>query len=278
MPPLDLSTAQSLADALSDFSQWLAAQGAGERTIRDRLTVIRAFGQFRGFDPRLAEACDVMAYLARPDLAAWSRLTYWNHLQAWCRWMQTRGRTDSPLDGLRSPKTPAGMPRPLTRDQVEMLLAAADPRMRTWLLLGLHAGLRAFEIAKIRGADFDGVNLYVIGKAGKKELLPADSVLLEEAARYGHGFWFPSYGPSGHLRSETVSHTSSIFFSTLGIEGAIHRCRHTYGTELLRAGANIRVVQSLMRHSSLNTTARYTAVDETERHHAIGLLPMHGAA
>ena len=57
-----------------------------------------------------------------------------------------------------------------------------------------------------------------------------------------------------------------------GIEGSLHRCRHTYATELLRAGANIRVVQTLMRHASLSSTQIYTAVDENERREGIRRL------
>ena len=61
-------------------------------------------------------------------------------------------------------------------------------------------------------------------------------------------------------------------FTALGISGSIHRVRHVYGTRLLRAGVNIRVVQKLMRHSSLATTATYTAVDESEMRSAIETL------
>jgi site-specific recombinase XerD len=61
-------------------------------------------------------------------------------------------------------------------------------------------------------------------------------------------------------------------FDSLGIAGSIHRARHSYATTLLRAGANVRVVQTLMRHSSLATTAAHCAVDEDERAAAIRLL------
>jgi len=65
---------------------------------------------------------------------------------------------------------------------------------------------------------------------------------------------------------------TSRLFAANGIEGSIHRCRHTYATQLLRAGVNIRVVQELMRHASLTPTQIYTAVDEDERRDAITRL------
>lgn len=275
----NVATIVALQDSLDDFSSWLTAQTASARTARERVTIVNAFGHFVGVDPRLAQVVHVVTYLSRSDLSSWSRLAYWHHLKAWFNWLQsTGGRADHPMAGMRSPKAPRGAPRPLTRSQVNDLLIAASPRMTTWLLLGLHAGLRAHEIAKLRGADFDGTEIFVAGKGGVTDLLPAHPILLVEAKKYGRGYWFPSRGPLGHVRPETVSHTSAVFFRSLGIDGAIHRCRHTYATELLRAGVNVRVVQSLMRHSSLDTTARYTAVDEAERRHAIGLLPLHGAA
>ncbi len=64
-------------------------------------------------------------------------------------------------------------------------------------------------------------------------------------------------------------HSASQVFDALGIEGSIHRCRHVFGTRLLRQGVHIRTVQKLMRHASLSTTANYTAVDEDELRAAI---------
>jgi len=61
-------------------------------------------------------------------------------------------------------------------------------------------------------------------------------------------------------------------FKANGIEGSLHRARHTYATTLLRTGANIRVVQELMRHKSLSSTAIYTGVDEEELRNGIAGL------
>lgn len=69
-----------------------------------------------------------------------------------------------------------------------------------------------------------------------------------------------------------MSTLTSRLFAANGIEGSIHRMRHTFATRLLRAGVNIRVVQTLMRHRSLASTMIYTAVDEDERRDAISRL------
>lgn len=59
---------------------------------------------------------------------------------------------------------------------------------------------------------------------------------------------------------------------SLGIDGTLHQARHVYGTQLLRSGANLRIVQELMRHRSISSTEIYTAVSSDERTDAIRRL------
>lgn len=259
--------------ALASFQDWLTAQACSPVTIRDRMTMIRAFARHAGQDPTTATTAQAMSYLARPELAAWSKATYYGHLSSWFSYLQARRwREDNPLDALTPPRAPGSKPRPLTAREEAALLDAASARMRTWLILGLYAGLRAHEIAKIQGRDVSEESLFVKGKGGREDVLPTHPRIWDLAQRHGAGFWFPSSSASGHIWPNTVSHTSSLFFTSVGVDGAIHRCRHTYGTKLIRAGVNIRVVQTLMRHASLATTQVYTAVDEDERRDAVLLL------
>lgn len=136
-------------------------------------------------------------------------------------------------------------------------------------MLGYLAGLRAHEIAKVHGRDIDEQRLRVLGKGGFDATIPTHPVLWELVQHYPRDeYWFPSpYGP--HIVASTVTTAVRTLFRALGIAGASHRARHTYGTTLLRGGANLRVVQELMRHQSLATTALYLGVDEDERQHAI---------
>lgn len=263
----------TVEEALATFCDWLTAQACSAVTIRDRMTMIRAFARFTACGPMTATTAEVLAYLARPDLAAWSRATYYAHLSSWFSYLVARGwREDNPLDAMTPPRAPRSLPRPLTAHEEEQLLGAASTRMRTWLTLGLYAGLRAHEIAKMQGVDITEERIFVKGKGGREDYIPTHPRIWAEALQRPRGFWFPSRCASGHIWPATVSHTSSLFFTSVGVEGAVHRCRHTYATKLLRAGVNIRVVQTLMRHSSLATTQLYTLVDEDERRNAVMLL------
>jgi integrase/recombinase XerD len=201
--------------------------------------------------------------------------TYFDHFRALYAWLVSSGRMDaSPLDELKRPPTPKPKPRPLSRDDARRALMMADGDLRSYLMLGRFAGLRAHEIAKFSGEDIDAEALYVFGKGGQAAIIPTHPALWELAQNYPRvGHWFPSErSATGHVTAHAVTMRVSRHFDRLGIDGSSHRNRHLYGTELLRAGANLRVVQELMRHADLATTVRYLGVDQEEKVAAIRRL------
>lgn len=258
-------------NALPAYETWLRSWGAAQSTIAVRTSVLsRVLTEVDGTTEGLGE------WLAQYD-AAWTKSTYYSHLTSFYGWLHETGRrADNPTRGLRRPRTGNSRPRPLSEDEVVLTLAAAEGRVRAYVMLGLFAGLRAHEVAKIAGEDINAETIYVLGKGRQVALVPTHPALWDLAQDFPrHGLWFPSPHPAKQGQPVTptaVSLAVSNLFARLGIEGSLHRCRHTYGTRLLRSGANIRVVQTLMRHSSLTTTAKYTAVDEAEQIEAIGRL------
>lgn len=263
----------------ADYAAWMRSWGASPQTIRARRVV--AAGRLRewgldGFTPENARA-----WLGRDGLSRWTRATYHAHLSDFCAWLAACELiADNPMEDMRKPGRPHSLPRPLTEADVDRVLEAAKGRTRDWIMLALYAGLRAHEVAKIRGEDVTPDSIYVEGKGGVRASLPTHPELWSMALRYPQrGWWFPSVQTGGHISAATVSNYVGELFRSLGISGSIHRCRHVYGTRLLRAGVNVRQVQKLMRHASLDTTAVYTAVDEDELRAAINLLgPSHPAA
>lgn len=261
---------------LKDFETWMRAWGASDTTVRSRSSVVGVWLAACGGNPYTAPAAAVMAWLASPAFSPWTRQTYFYHLKSFYTFMEDCGLVvENPMRLLRTPRTPKDRPRPLTTDEAARALAASKGNLRTWLLLGLLAGLRAHEIAKVRGQDVNERSLYVVGKGMQQAFIPTHPTLWQVAQSYpALGYWFPSRKGSKtpHIAGTSVSAIVTRHFRSLGIEGSSHRCRHSYATNLLRNGANIRVVQTLMRHESLATTAKYTAVDEDERALAIGGL------
>lgn len=258
-------------DLLDDYAEWMRSWGAASRTIDARLTVaksrLKAWG-LDGFTPP-----NIQTWLASPSIKSpWSRLTYYGHLASFTEWLTATGRLPAdPMLRVRKPAPTRSVPRPLADVDVERVLAEASGDMRAWVLLALLQGLRAHEIAKLRGEDVGPDDLYVHGKGGKQAILPTHPQIWELAESYPRrGYWFPYR--DGHMPARLVSLRVGRLFDSLGLEGSLHRLRHTYGTRLLRAGVHIRRVQKLMRHANLATTAAYTAVDEDELRAAIRLL------
>lgn len=263
-------------DALLDqYETYLRSWQASETTIRARLTLARSRLKTWGVSGFTRD--NLSTFLAvdakGQPRKKWTTATYHNHLSDLCNFLVASGRLDeSPMLQIKRAKRPSRKPKPWTEAEIERILSVAEGEVRDWITLVLLSGLRAFEIAKIRGEDFTEEGLYVLGKGGVEATLPCHPELMEMRTRYpATGYWFPG-GHDGHIDAQRISMTVSKFTSAIGIEGSIHRGRHAYGTRLLRSGANIRVVQRLMRHESLSTTAGYLAVMGDEEHAAIMLL------
>lgn len=263
---------------IEEYVDWMRSWGASRKTIDARAGMAADLLNGEGvaglttarIQARMAER---NRHQRNKELSPWSRATYYGHIHEFCRWLVAAGYLDAdPMEGMKRPARPHSLPRPLTEEQAATLLEAADGRTRDWILLAMLAGLRAHEIAKIRGEDVSRENIYVQGKGGTRAAIPTHDQLWAMAQRYPRiGYWFPGR-KNPHIGSHTVTVTVSRLFDSLGIDGSIHRCRHSYGTRLLRAGTNVRVVQRLMRHANIETTAIYTAVDEDEMRAGIDRL------
>lgn len=259
-------------DLIESYATYLRSWQASPTTIRARLTLARSRLRAWGVDGFTPER--IAAFLAADDKGVprkrWTTTTYHNHLTDLCAFLVAAGLLDvSPMDSIKRAKRQSKRPRPLTEEEIERVLVAVEGRTRDWIVIALLTGLRAFEIAKLRGEDITADGLYVLGKGGIEATLPCHPDIAAMADRYpALGYWFPG-NDNGHVRAQQISLTVGKVFESMEIVGSIHRCRHAYATRLLRGGTNIRVVQQLMRHSSLETTAGYLAVVGDEARDAI---------
>jgi integrase len=262
-------------EILTAYETYLRSWQARPATVAARVVLARSRLKAWGLDG--FTVANIERFLSEDakgrERKRWTVATYHNHLTDFCAFLVAAELiADNPMDAVKRVKRPVKRPRPLTEAEVARVLSVVEGDVRDWILIALVTGLRAFEIAKLRGEDFTDEGLYVLGKGGVEATLPIHPELEEIRGRYpSRGYWFP--GPEdGHVRARQISLTVGRLFTSLGIEGSIHRIRHVYGTRLLRKGANIRVAQRLMRHSSLETTAGYLAVVTDEEREAILLL------
>lgn len=266
------------ADRLDEWAQWMQAESLAARTINERVRIINRAAAAIGQPPTRFTAEQLVGYLAALPTPA-TKQTYFGALRAWHFWLVERNvRSDNPLSRLRRPRAPKRRPRPVATPHLERLLnSGIRGRTRTAVLLCSFQGLRVHEAAKIRGEDLDliGGTLRVLGKGGVDEVVPLHPLIAAEAPRYPRrGYWFPSHTRPGHpIRRESLSAVISRAMERAGVPGTAHSLRHWYGTELVRGGVNLRVVQTLMRHASLATTALYTLVDADQQRAGLLCLP-----
>lgn len=264
---------------LEEWKLWMTSQGLSARTIGERTSTIRTLLVGAGAFSLTLAPQDIQEFLAR-DMSPATRATYHATIRAYCAWMQRTGiRPDNPADQTPRPRRPKSAPRPIQTAQLDALLATVNrERTRAYILLGALAGLRVHEIAKIHGRDIDPYTfvLTVQGKGGKVATVPLHEDLIELAKRMPrNAYWFPAYSAqrdadhvSGHAVSDAIRRT----MIRAGFDGKPHQLRHFFGTELVRAEVNLRVVQKLMRHESPASTAIYTDVDYDQMRSGIDRL------
>lgn len=268
---------------LTRWSTWMRAQSWSERTIRDRLSLVRRVAAAGGCGAELLTVDQVMAFLSQASFSSTSRKTYYINLDAWFRWLVLAGiREDNPLSQMKAPKAGRRVPRTITTEHLEHLLSTRmHRRTRTMILLGAYQGLRVSEIARVRGVDLDLMShsLHVVGKGDVAAYLPLHPIIEAEAELYGPGWWFPQWTSNattaggGPILGNSVSTILSSAMRRAGVPGSAHSLRHWYATALLGHGVDSRVTQELMRHASLSTTQLYMHVDDTQRRDAILRLP-----
>lgn len=265
-------TVRNYRQAFEDFVLWRCRDGGGE--------VARVFD---GLTPR------VMRDFVIEAQHRFGRRTLHNHasgLRALFKYWQRQGRVEkNPLVGLALPKLQKRLPQFLTEEQVKRLLDAplrlleneGASRFIAWrdrlameLLYG--AGLRVSELTGLNyGAlEADGTVARVLGKGRKERLCPlgqvAAGVLAKWRAEFARdtGLDAPVLVDAKHQRMSDravqLMLKRHLALAGLPLDLTPHKLRHSYATHLLNAGADLRLVQELLGHASLNTTQIYTHV------------------
>jgi integrase/recombinase XerD len=205
----------------------------------------------------------------------------------WYRWAEREGLCrGNRMARFVPPKMPEATPRALERDQVTQLfrdleLAGTDrDHLLVWLAFG--CGRRAGEIARLRLEHVrlgERPTMRVHGKGGKVRSVPiapvvADALRRHLAGRARTGWVIANeQHPSRGITPGTVTRLLSRLIHAAGIQETGHALRHTFATELMRGGANLRAVANLLLHSSTAVTeAVYTQSWDGDAEAALALL------
>jgi len=190
-------------------------------------------------------------------------------------------RGDDPASGLDSPKLPRTLPKSLSEEEVEALLAAPDVssaqglRDRAMLETLYASGLRVSELVTLKTvqASLDMGVVRVLGKGSKERLTPLGEEAVSWIARYQRearpqllgarksDALFVT-GRGGPMTRQAFWGLVKRHAATAGIKRDIspHTLRHAFATHLINHGADLRVVQLLLGHADISTTQIYTHV------------------
>lgn len=266
-------------------SQWTAsmrADGHAPNTIRRRLGTLYRIERHFGVDADDLGLDDITGWLSQ-YLNSGTRACYFQDLQAYYDWRLRRAEYfdeaadfKDPTGGIRRPRQPKRLPRPITTEQLFRGLETASGDLLDWILLGAYQGCRVGDAAAMAGENIDGRSMrFPDGKGGLDRTIPLQAELLDVAEhRPRRGWWWPGTGRSGHITGHTIGEKVTEHFTALGVPNfTYHRLRHWCGTEMLRAGASLPEVQQFMRHEVITSTVLYTQVLHDELAVAAARLP-----
>lgn len=166
----------------------------------------------------------------------------------------------------------------LTPDQLTALLAGADPRHRLAISLAGDCGLRVGELTTVCASDVDRSSrtLHVMGKGSKPRLVPLTprtEALLPVWRQLGSN---SRLVPRSSRTVRRWIHAAALEAQIVLPPGnCVHTLRHTYATRLVRAGVALDIVQRLLGHANLATTARYLHSSVEDLHDAIATVTDH---
>ncbi len=142
-------------------------------------------------------------------------------------------------------------------------------------------GLRISEAATLEIGAIDSANLLlrIVGKGNKQRLVPLPRSVLDELRSlwrtHRHPRWmFPNRDGTGSLNQQVLGRTFRVAARVAKITQPVtpHSLRHSYATRLLEQGIDTRVVQILLGHANIATTAIYTHLTEPTRVSLRGVL------
>ena len=235
------------------------------------LLVVRRFAEVSGEPEQLGQR-EVRAYFAKEEGAGRSRAWLKMHM-AGVRFLfaVTLARPHEVM-WMRWPSAPAPLPVVLSGEEIERLLAAISaPIYRAIAMVMYGAGLRISEACVLEVGDIDRARGVIHVRHGKGDR-PRRTVLGVRLYHALRAYWaanrpplpllFPGPDPRKPITPRAVRDAimAARITSGLGKRVTPHVLRHSFATHLLELGTDLRIIQSLLGHASVDTTMRYTQV------------------
>ncbi|MCY3733606.1 MAG: tyrosine recombinase [Chloroflexi bacterium] len=292
-----MSTATISEQHLESLERYLSllehGRGLSPHTIRNYRSDITVFLLWlEGREANLVDLSrgDYREYLAElqaDGLAEASVRRRASTIRSFTRHLTRAGQLErDPLVLAATPRTTARLPALLSEQQVDDLLSAPDTstpaglRDRAILEVLYGAGLRVSELSSMRTTDYDADhNAFIVRGKGDKERVALlgrsayhwlqrylrDGRPTLRSERSADWLWLNRFG--GPLSTRAVQISVRRYAERVGLPDDVHPhlLRHSFATHMLDGGADVRVVQELLGHSSVSTTQIYTHVSDAAR-------------
>lgn len=277
-----------LAASIDDYLRFLSGvRNLSENTTRaygNDLGAFLAWVRREGVRPLSLSHRELRSYLLELTRAGYSSKTISRHLSALrglYRWMLREGRCESAaVTAIASPKLARSLPRTMSDADASALLASCsgtdpvDLRDRAFLEVLYATGARISEVSGLRLGDLDPRQgqVRLFGKGSKERVVPLYRAALERVSAYvgagrpalvregrsGDALFLSTRG--NPMSADALRTVFERRVAQAGLDPALtpHAMRHTFATELLGGGADLRSVQELLGHESLATTQIYT--------------------
>jgi site-specific recombinase XerD len=258
-------------------------------TTRGYILAVKQFAEYFGRSPEQLGAEDVRRFqlylLNKKKLAPGTvemRMSALRFL-----YKKTLRRRDLAFDDLVFPKTPKKLPVVLSPEQVTRLIEAAPNLMHRTILMVLYGtGLRRTEASLLKVSDIDSERMVIHihqGKGSRDRDVPMTPKLLEALREYWRWkrpkvYLFPSYpgwrGVEEPISDKTVWYACKEAGRRAGLNKTIgpHTLRHSFATNLMEAGTDLRTIQLLMGHAHLEHTTVYLHLSRRHLHSATNPL------
>ena len=247
--------------------------GMGDKAQKAHIRAIKDFAGFLKRSPDMATPDDLRAYQLHMTDTGVTPTTYNARIMA-LRFLfgKTCGREEM-KKYMQFRTQPRKLPTVLSIEDVSEILAAAPGpglKYRAALSISYGAGLRASEVCSLKVADIDSDRMLIHvdegkGRKDRKVMLSPDlRDLLRDYWREARpeGWLFPGKPKINPVTSRQLGRAFNSAKYLVGISkpATLHTLRHSFATHLLEAGTDVRVIQVLLGHAKLSTTARYTQV------------------
>ena len=277
---LPMSTDTTVSPLRQRMIEDMRARKLGPHSQRSHIHSCRRFAAFLKRSPDTATADDVRRFqlhLVEAGLGISNRNRIMTGVKFLFRVTLRRHDLAAEIFHLKEEQK---LPLILSPNEAELLLAKAGSfRDHVMLSLGYGCGLRAGEIVRLKDGDIDSAQMIIriVQSKGRKDrhvMLPPELLVLlrqwwkvrpkrfDAGVPVGERWLFPGRRQGQHLTTRQLSRLFHEAAAAAGITKrvSLHSLRHSFATELLEAGTDIRYIQAVLDHSKLDTTSRYTRV------------------